>query len=425
MKPSYFLVALVFFIFFVISFLTNILGPIIPDIITSFDLRLALAGFLPFSFFVAYGVMSIPAGLLVEKLGEKKVLLLAFTLACLGALWVALTPTFVVALTSLFCIGVGMAMLQVVINPLLRQAGGEQRFAFNSVFAQLFFGAASFLSPLLYGYMVTNLHTGNNNWLMRLGNTLVSSALKWVSLYWIFALISLLMVIIIASISFPKVKLKDDERIQTGKAFQILLADRNVVRYFIGIFCYVGTEQGIANWASKFLQTYHHADPTTEGAQVISNFWLLLTIGCILGLLLLKFVDSKKVLATFTVGAIVSLTLALFGSKEIAIAAFPIAGFFASVMWSIIISLALNSVPHYHGTFSGILCSGIAGGAVIPLIIGAAAELVGLRFAMTMMFLTLGYILSIGIWAKPLVNNDVVKFTDLFKFNQSEKTNLS
>jgi len=425
MKPSHLLVILVFFIFFVISFLTNILGPIIPDIISSFNLSLGLAGFLPFSFFVAYGVMSIPAGLLVEKLNEKKVLLIAFSLSCIGALLVGLRPAFGVALTSLFCIGVGMAMLQVVINPLLRQAGGEARFAFNSVLAQLFFGAASFLSPMVYAYMVTHLHTSDDSWLMRLGNTLVSPSLKWISLYWIFALISLLMVGLIAIIRFPRVKLKDDERVQTGKAFEVLLADRNVLLYFIGIFCYVGTEQGIANWASKYLQVFHQVDPTTEGAQVISYFWLLLTLGCIFGLVLLKLFDSKKVLATFSMGAIFSLGLALFGSKDIAILAFPATGFFASVMWSVIIALALNSVAHYHGTFSGILCSGIAGGAIIPLIIGGIAELIGLKFAMMLIFITLGYILSIGFWAKPLVNNNTLKVTDLFNFKKAEKPNLS
>lgn len=66
------IVLLIFFIFFVISFLTNILGPLIPDIIDSFDLSLGLAGFLPFAFFVAYGIGSIPAGIMVEKYGEKE-----------------------------------------------------------------------------------------------------------------------------------------------------------------------------------------------------------------------------------------------------------------------------------------------------------------------------------------------------------------
>ena len=207
---------------------------------------------------------------------------------------------------------------------------------------------------------------------------------------------------------FPKVELKDDERIDVGNSFKELVANRQVWLFFLGIFAYVGTEQGIANWISQFLQTYHNVDPATTGASVISYFWGLLTIGCLLGLLLLKLFDSRKVLILFTSGAVLALIAALFGSKDLALYAFPLTGFFASVMYSVIFSLALNSVPHHHGTFSGILCAGICGGAVVPLIVGGIGELVGLRFAMLFMLITLGYILSIGIWAKPLINNDTV-----------------
>lgn len=417
MKSNTFIVILILFIFFVISFLSNILGPIIPDISNSFSLSLGWAGFLPFAFFVSYAVASIPSGILVEKYREKRVLLLAFALAFIGALLFAIKPTFPVALLSLFIIGLGMAMLQVVINPLLRVAGREENFAFNSVMGQLFFGGASFLSPKLYSYFVAHVHTDPNpNFIISILNGLVPSDLKWVSVYWTFALIALLMVVIIWFVRFPEVVLKDDERIDTGKAFSDLLGNKKVWLFFLGIFCYVGTEQGIANWTSKFLQIYHNVDPATQGADVISYFWGLLTIGCFLGLILLKFFDSRRVLMMFTVGAIISLLSGLFGPLNVALIAFPAAGFFASVMWSIVVSLALNSVPYHHGTFSGILCTGIAGGAVVPLVIGGLGELFELRFAMLFLLLTLGYILSIGIWAKPLVNNATVNsWKDLLK----------
>lgn len=417
MKSNTFIVILILFIFFVISFLSNILGPIIPDISNSFSLSLGWAGFLPFAFFVSYAVASIPSGILVEKYREKRVLLLAFALAFIGALLFALNPTFTVALVSLFIIGLGMAMLQVVINPLLRVAGGEENFAFNSVMGQLFFGGASFLSPMLYSYFVANVHTNPNpNFIISTLNGLVPADLKWVSVYWTFAIIALLMVVIIRFVRFPEVVLKDDERIDTGRAFSDLLGNKTVWLFFLGIFCYVGTEQGIANWTSKFLQIYHNVDPATQGASVISYFWGLLTIGCFLGLVLLKFFDSRRVLMMFTFGAIISLLSGLFGPLNVALIAFPAAGFFASVMWSIVVSLALNSVPYHHGTFSGILCTGIAGGAVVPLVIGGLGELFELRFAMLFLLLTLGYILSIGIWAKPLVNNATVNsWKDLLK----------
>lgn len=416
MKPNTLIVLLIFLIFSVISFLTNILGPLVPDIIESFDLSIALAGFLPFSFFVAYGVMSIPSGILIEKYSEKVVILAGFALAFVAALLFALIPTFEVALLSLFSIGIGMAMLQVVINPLLRQAGGEEHFAFNSVLANLFFGLASFLSPLLYSVMVSNIHSGSTRPLIRFFDGIVSPELKWVSLYWIFAVTALLMVLVILFVKFPKVELKADEKIDTGAGFKALLGNRIVTLYFVGIFAYVGTEQGIANWMSKFLQVYHGADPATTGATAISYFWGLITVGCFLGLLVLKLFDSRRVLVVVAACAIVALIFALSGPMNIALICFPLTGLFLSVMWSIVFSLGMNSVPHHHGTFSGILCTGIAGGAVVPLVIGVLGEWLGLRMAMTVLFITLGYILSIGIWARPLVNNATVRrWTDIFK----------
>jgi fucose permease len=411
------MVMLVLVVFFVISFLTNILGPLVPDIIKNFNLSLGLAGFLPFSFFVAYAVMSIPAGILIEKYSEKTVLIAAFSVAFFGALLFALFPQFGIALVSLFLIGIGMAMLQVVINPLLRVSGGEPNFAFYSAMAQLLFGLASFISPQLYSYLVHTVHTGNQAFYIQWLDKLVPRDLEWVSLYWVFTIIVLLMIVGIQSIKFPKVELLEDEKIKIGPTFKELLQNRYVILFFIGMFCYVGTEQGVANWTSKFLQTYHGVDPTTQGADVISYFWGLMTVGCLLGLLLLKILDSKTVMLVFTSGAMIALTVALFGPLKFALIAFPAMGFFASVMYPIVFSLALNSVPKHHGTFSGILCTGIAGGAVVPLIIGQLGDLIGLRFGMVFLYITIGYLFSMGIWAKPIISNATIndRIRALFK----------
>jgi len=409
-RRNYYLVFLVFLTFFVISLLTNIIGPLIPDIIQSFNLSLALAGFLPFSFFIAYGVMSIPAGFLVEKYREKAVMLLAFSVAFCGALLFSLVPNYLIATFSLFLIGLGMAILQVAINPLLRVSGGEEHFAFNSVMAQLIFGGASFLSPRLYSYLVINLPVQDkHNLLLDSLRQLVPDKLPWVSLYWVFSLTTVLMLMVIGLSRFPRVELKEEEKVGTWGIYKILFRKKIVLLYFLGIMAYVGTEQGVANWISQFLKTYHGFDSQTTGARAVSYFWGLMTVGCLLGLLLLKLVDSRKVLVAFSVAAAILLSLALFGPAEISLWAFPLMGFAASVMWSIIFSLALNSVEAYHGAFSGILCTGIIGGALVPLLIGWLGDHLGLRQGMLLLYLTLGYIFSIGIWARPLISNETIQ----------------
>jgi len=405
------MVVLVLLTFFVISLLTNILGPIVPDIINSFDVSLTAAGFLIFSFFIAYGVLSIPAGFLVERFTEKPVMICAFVAATLGSISFALFPKYEVAVVSLFVIGAGMAILQVAINPLLRVSGGEEHFAFNEVLAQLLFGTASFISPHIYSYLVLNLRHGSqvSGPLLSMLREVTPDTLPWVSLYWIFAAIALVMVIVVCVSRFPQVERTSEEQTGTWKMYASLARRKFVWLYFLAIFAYVGCEQGSANWLSQFLSQYHHFDPHTVGARAVSWFWGLMTSGCLAGVLLLKIFDSRRILIGASVGAILCLSLALFGSDGISVVAFPLVGLFASVMWPILISLGLNSVAEYHGSFAGILVTGIMGGAVVPAIIGQIGDHFGLRNGLLLLYATFGFVFSVGLWAKPLVNNATVR----------------
>lgn len=398
-------VVFVLLTFFFISFITNILGSLNPAVTEAFGLSDTLAGFLPFAFFIAYGVMSIPAGMLLETYGQKRLLVAAFLLTTLGSLMVFLIPQFTVFLISLFTIGTGMAVLQVVINPLLRHAGGEENFSFNSVLAQLVFGGASFVAPLVYSYLVTRgegaIADTATDWLSLIN----SENFGWVKLYGLFALLSGVMLLFVASQNLPELELNKDEQIGSWSLIQGLLKKRLVWAYFLGIFAYVGAEQGISFWMSSFLEEYHQIDPETQGASTVANFWGLMTLGGVLGLVLLKIKESQWVLKVFTAMTILALAIGLYGSASLALWTLPMAGFFMAVMYPIIISLGLNSVQEHHGSFAGILVSGIMGGALIQVLIGFLSDQWGLQAGMSFNFLLLLYILSIAFWAKPLIEN--------------------
>ncbi|MBW6501716.1 MAG: MFS transporter [Bacteroidales bacterium] len=410
MKRNYYLIFLIFLIFFAISFLTNILGSINPNVTDSFKLTGTMTGMLPFSFFIAYGLMSIPGGMLIQKYREKRSLTLAWILSFSGAVLFSIFPVYPVFLFSLFLIGSGMAIMQVAIYPLLRVSGGEEHFAFNSVIAQLVFGAASFLSPFVYSYLVLGLggQQSESGFLISLMATFTPPELPWVSIYLLFTLISLAMLAVILLTRFPKVKLKEEEIVGAWATHVELFKQKKVILFFLGIFCYVGTEQGIANWISEFLRTYHGLTPEIEGAKTVGLFWGMMTVGCLLGLGLLKVLDSKIVLRIFTIAALVILTFTLFGKVKFALFGFPALGFCLSVMYAVIFSLALNSVTKSHGSFSGILCTGIAGGALVSLLIGKLKDMIGLQAGMTVIYLTLAYILILSIWAKPIVKNKLI-----------------
>jgi MFS transporter, FHS family, L-fucose permease len=409
MVRSRYIVGLILLIFFVMSFLTNIPGAIIPDIITGFRVSLTVVALLPFFFFSAYGVMSVPAGFLVERYTEKPVMVASFAAGLAGSLSIALHPSFLVIIVASFVIGAGMASLQVAINPLLRVAGGEEHFAFNSAFAQLVFGAASFLSPRVYSYIVE--HRGKDvsgNAFLQILDRVSPEKFPWVAIYWIFAVASLAMISVIFLSHVPRVERKADERAGTLSMYRELLRKPIVWLFFGCVFAYVASEQGTANWISQFLATYHHADPDTIGANAVSWFWGLLTLGCLLGMVLLKLFDSRRVLIGFSVATLICLTVALFGPAKISTVAFPAIGFCASIMWPVVSSLALNSVAEHQGSFAGILCTGIVGGAFGPVIIGRLGDVFGLRAGMCFLYVTFACVLSVGFWAKPLIANATI-----------------
>jgi len=281
---------------------------------------------------------------------------------------------------------------------------------------QLVFGAASFVSPLVYTSLVADLKSGQlTNQFVNFLSKITPSQLPWVSLYWVFTAILIVTLVVVFLVKFPKITLLEDEKSGGMASYKELFSNKTVYLFFFGILAYVATEQGVANWISEFLRQYHGLDPQQIGAAVVGQFWGLMSVGCLFGLVALKLWNAKNVLKVAGILAISMLMLALWGSAGVAIWAFPMIGFSLSVMFSIIMSLGLNSVARHHGSFAGILCSGIVGGAIGPLIVGWLGDIFGLRIALLFVTLTISYILLIAFVAKPLIENKTVKLKELLK----------
>ena len=179
--------------------------------------------------------------------------------------------------------------------------------------------------------------------------------------------------------------------------------------YFFGIFSYVGVEQGINNWSSQFLYQYHSLDPEVVGVDVISAFWGNLTIGTIISLFLVKLIDEKKLLNIYDFSSSIIVLLAIHGDSEISVLSFKLLGFSISGVWSVMISLGLNSVPKNHSVFTGILLTGIVGGAIFPFIVAGIGQLFNLKVGMHVLLIGLVYLSYVGFTAKPLVLNKTIK----------------
>lgn len=398
------LIVFILVIWFVISFVTNILGPLMPIIIETYDLSLSMAALLPFSFFLAYGLFSIPAGAMIESLGPKKSLLIAFSLNLAGALSFALFPYYLTALTALFVLGIGMATLQVIINPLMRAAGGEENFAFFAVMAQLVFGLASFVSPFVFSYLMSAFESTGPHPVKSIFG-FITEGVEWSSLYWIFAVTFVLMIILVRLFQFPKLAIAESEKTGTKEIYLELMKNRTVWMFFFGIVAYVGIEQAIANWMSEFLKIYHDVDPAVEGARAVAWFWGSMTLGCVAGLIILRLFEARWVLGVEVLITASVFGVALFGPTSWSTIAFPVLGFCVSLMFSIIFSTALNTVLSHPGAFSGILCTGIFGGALVPMIVGVIGDFTNLRTALITVFVALAYIGYIALKSNPIIEN--------------------
>ncbi len=407
MHRKYYTMIVIFSCYFAIGFITNVVNPLIPDIITSYSLSLTLVSLLPFAIFLAYGLFSIPAGYGVEHFGEKKMLMAAFFLMLISSGLITIFPKYYVSVISLFAIGIGLAILQVSLNPLLREAGGEEHYSVNLTIVQIIFGGAAYVSPFIYSYLATHLHQSGteSGIIIRFFETITQPGLSWISMYSLFLFISVLMLLLIAFNRMPKVHTDQVKQVENGSAFRELLKNRQVILFVIGQFLYVGLEVGIATWISQFLLEYRGFDPHTTGAKTVAWFWGTFTAGNLLAILLLKIFDSRHVLITFSGASAVFLAAALFAPGRAAVAGFILLGFGISTLWPVVYSLAMNSVPEHHGALSGMLVTATVGGAAVPLLIGGVGDLLGLRSGMFILFGCLFYIGAIGFWAKPLVTN--------------------
>ncbi len=405
---EYKLISLINLIYFQVGLLMSVMSALIPNMIDSYQLSYQLASMLPFAFYIAFGFLCIPAGIANEKFSTKNVLLFSFLLALTGALLFAVFPNYYASVVSLFIIGSSLAIIQVSVVPLLRDTCGAENLAFHSSLNQLCYGAGAFLSPHIYSYLTSGLLDQNRDkgFIFKLLNNIIPRNYEWISAYWLFAVLLFSTFIFISTVKFPKKKREEKE---TGSGVNLqFFKSKYVILYFVALMLYASCEQGIAIWMSEFFQEYHGLDPQTNGAAILSWYWILLSVGCLGGMLLLKLYDSRRVLAILSVFAIISFSIGLYSGTGVAKWVFPLVGLFESVMWPIILSLALNSVDKHHESLTGFLYTASIGGAFGPFIIGTFSDISGLRSSLNYIYLPLLFIAFIIFWAKPIIKNKLI-----------------
>ncbi|MBI3591565.1 MAG: MFS transporter [Candidatus Melainabacteria bacterium] len=395
-KNNYFpLLVAVAFAYFAFGAITNVAGAIVPKIKETYHVTGSASSFLAAVFFIAYGLTSVPFGILINKYGTKLTLVFGSLITTIGVFMFASVPGYYANMAAMFICGVGITAIQVAMNPLVKEISNPEKYSRNLTLFMVLFGVGSTVAP----YIVTFIK---------------SRGLEWNYNYWLFTIISIIMLFGLAFPKYPEEKRQEAGSKKQDGNFTELLKDPLMIMYALAIFLYVGVEVGIAYNIALFLEDVHkvsnvlgnHAEAAKNAA--VGNYWFGLLIGRLIGSFVLDKISTKKAIQIYISCAAISLAVAVF-SKNLTLVlwAFPFVGFFISIMFPSIYGLAIDSYKkEYSSMVSGILCTAIIGGAVIAPIIAKVAEITGSvaepnwHLGMFIAFACYAYIFTVGIWAK-------------------------
>lgn len=374
---------LVLLIHFTFAFVLMIPQVLLPFWKESFDLSSTAATVLGSVFFVAYGVTAIPQSFLLVRIGLKPFTLWASLLILLSSIAFVLRPTFGLGLVTFFVMGIGVTALQMAGSLVVKQLDDDpQKYSRNYSLVLVIIGVGGLSGGLIIGTIVNRLQ------------------LPWTTLYYLFAALAGLLGLVAV---FTPLSERPDNRataVSGLRAYREVMANPGLRRYVLGIFIYLGVEIGVATWISTFLITEFQVDKV-DAAAVVSLYWLMQTIGRLLGGFILHYFRPAKVLAVFALGCAVSLALAVLAPTAALVSTgFGLVGFFTSIMYPVLFAAGMSQAGRGHeNVAAGVLSSAVIGGAIAPPLIGLLGQGIGsLRLSLALIVVgSLVYIGTVGI----------------------------
>lgn len=396
-------------LFFMWGFLTCLNDILVPHLKELFVLNYTEASLVQFTFFGAYFLMAIPSGILLDKFGYKKGVIIALVIAGIGSLVfypAASLRSYPVFLTALFILASGITLLQVSANPYVSVLGKPETASSRLNLAQAVNSLGHTLAPYFGSIMILSVAQKTSEEIAKLSPQELEAYynLKAEAVqipYLGLALTLFLLAFLISLFKLPKITSETGSELHSDSNIDYVYDKAYKYRHLylgaIGIFLYVGAEVSIGSYLVNFFSYKEIAGLTPEVAgKYVSFYWGAAMVGRFIGSALLTKIKPEKALVfnALVASFLVFLTVILKG--QIAMWTILAVGFFNSIMFPNIFTLSIRKLGKHTPKASGILIMAIVGGAIIPLLQGIFADLIGLQLAFIIPMLCYLYVAYYG-----------------------------
>ena len=357
-KTSIMVILPVMFGFFVMGFV-DIIGMTINYVSADFtNLSASVVSLLASSCFIWFLIASIPTGLLMNRIGRKKTVLLSFLVQILAFLLVFIKYNYITTLIAFSLLGIGNTILQVAMNPLVSDVVPGDKLTGTLTIGQLVKAVCSLTGPIFVSWFAS------------------ATFGDWKVIFPVYALITLLGFIWLMLTKVEEEKIENADTTTFATSLR-LFSDKYILAFFIGILVLVGTDVGVNTCFPKYLQDTCGLD-LNEAALGNSVYFFTRTVGALIGGILLMKVSESKFFNISVIVALVGLAgLIVFRGYWSSMIFVSVFGLGYSNLFAIIFSMALKRRPDRVNDVSALLVMGVAGGGVLPPIMGLITQTTG------------------------------------------------
>ncbi|MBB4953338.1 FHS family L-fucose permease-like MFS transporter [Agrobacterium vitis] len=388
-------------LFFLWGFITCLNDILIPHLKNVFQLNYTQTMLIQLCFFGAYFIVSLPAGALVKRISYKWGIVVGLLISAIGCglfIPAASLRIYGLFLGALFVLASGVTILQVAANPYVTVLGKPETASSRLTLTQAFNSLGTTIAPIFGAFLILSSATAavSNPTPEQIDALHMAEAAAVKFPYLLLAGAFLVLAAIFAALKLPTVE--EDEVESTGAESGSAWSYRHLVLGAVGIFVYVGAEVSIGSFLVNFMAEPSIAGlPEQTAAHYVSYFWGGAMVGRFIGSVVMRYVDAGKTLTTNATVAAILLLVTVLTTGHVAMWCVLAIGFFNSIMFPTIFSLALKGLGRHTSQGSGILCLAIVGGALLPLVQGGLADTIGIQMAFLMPIACYVYIAYYGV----------------------------